>query len=70
MFAGAIYDSGGAMFASYTQAALKTPQVRDGLARLGAVPAGGSPAQFKQMIDRETARWSEVIETAKIEKLD
>ena len=52
------------------QAALKTPQVRDGLARLGAVPAGGSPAQFKQMIDRETARWSEVIETAKIEKLD
>lgn len=52
------------------QAALKTPQVREGLARLGAVPAGGTPAQFKQMIDRETARWTEVVESAKIEKLD
>ena len=52
------------------QAALKTPQVREGLARLGAVPAGGSPAQFKQMIDRETARWSDVVESAKIEQLD
>jgi tripartite-type tricarboxylate transporter receptor subunit TctC len=52
------------------QAALKTTVVREGLARLGAVPAGGSPEDFKQMIDRETARWAEVVETAKIEKLD
>lgn len=52
------------------QAALKTPKVREGLAKLGAVPAGGTPAQFKQMIDRETARWTRVIEDAKIEKLD
>jgi tripartite-type tricarboxylate transporter receptor subunit TctC len=52
------------------EAALKTPKVREGLARLGAVPAGGSPAQFKQMIDRETSRWSSVVESAKIEKLD
>ncbi len=52
------------------QAALKTTTVREGLARLGAVPAGGSPEDFKQMIDRETARWAEVIETAKIDKLD
>jgi tripartite-type tricarboxylate transporter receptor subunit TctC len=52
------------------QAALKTPAVRDGLARLGAVPAGGTPEQFKQMIDRETARWAGIIEAAKIEKLD
>jgi tripartite-type tricarboxylate transporter receptor subunit TctC len=51
-------------------AALKTPKVREGLARLGAVPAGGSPTQFKQMIDRETARWNSVVESAKIEKLD
>jgi tripartite-type tricarboxylate transporter receptor subunit TctC len=52
------------------EAALKTSQVREGMARLGAVPIGGTPAQFKQMIDRETARWAEVIESAKIEKFD
>jgi tripartite-type tricarboxylate transporter receptor subunit TctC len=52
------------------QVALKAPQVREGLARLGAVPASGSPAQFKQMIDHDTVRWGEVIESAKIEKLD
>lgn len=49
---------------------LQSPQVREGLAKLGAVPAGGTPEQFKQMIDQETARWEKVIETAKIEKLD
>ncbi|ARP90858.1 MFS transporter [Bordetella genomosp. 9] len=52
------------------QQALKAPQVREGLATLGAVPAGGSPEDFKQLIDRETAKWHEIIETAKIEKLD
>ncbi|HWI81755.1 tripartite tricarboxylate transporter substrate binding protein [Ramlibacter sp.] len=52
------------------QQALKAPAVREGLARLGAVPAGGTPAEFKQMIDRETARWAKVVEDAKIEKLD
>jgi tripartite-type tricarboxylate transporter receptor subunit TctC len=50
--------------------ALKAPEVREGLATLGAEPAGGSPAQFKQLIDRETAKWHDIIETAKIEKLD
>jgi tripartite-type tricarboxylate transporter receptor subunit TctC len=52
------------------QAALQTPAVRDGLARLGAVPAGGTPEQFKQMIERETARWAGIVEDARIEKLD
>lgn len=52
------------------QQALKAPAVREGLARLGAVPAGGSPEQFKQMIDRETARWAGIIQNAKIDKLD
>ncbi|MES2185597.1 MAG: tripartite tricarboxylate transporter substrate binding protein [Pseudomonadota bacterium] len=51
-------------------AALATPAVRDGLAKLGAVPAGGSPADFQRMIDRETRRWGELIERAHIEKLD
>jgi tripartite-type tricarboxylate transporter receptor subunit TctC len=50
--------------------ALKAPEVREGLATLGAEPAGGSPADFKKLIDRETAKWRDIIETAKIEKLD
>lgn len=52
------------------QEALKTPAVREGLAKLGAVPAGGTPEQFKQMIDRETARWAGIVQNAKIDKLD
>ncbi|ANN78214.1 Bug family tripartite tricarboxylate transporter substrate binding protein [Bordetella flabilis] len=50
--------------------ALKAPEVREGLATLGAEPAGGSPADFRKLIDRETAKWRDIIETAKIEKLD
>lgn len=52
------------------QQALQAPAVREGLAKLGAVPAGGTPADFKQMIDRETAKWAQVVQDAKIEKLD
>ncbi|MEH3085024.1 MAG: tripartite tricarboxylate transporter substrate binding protein [Xylophilus ampelinus] len=51
-------------------AALDTPAVREGLAKLGAVPAGGTPADFQRTIDRETKRWGELIERNKIEKLD
>ncbi len=51
-------------------AALATPAVREGLAKLGAVPAGGTPAEFQRTIDRETKRWGELIERNKIEKLD
>jgi tripartite-type tricarboxylate transporter receptor subunit TctC len=50
--------------------ALKAPEVREGLATLGAVPAGGSPEDFKKLMDSETAKWRDIIETAKIEKLD
>ncbi|ASC67653.1 MFS transporter [Achromobacter denitrificans] len=52
------------------QKALQAPDVRAGLATLGAEPASGSPAQFKQLIDRETAKWRQIIESAGIEKLD
>lgn len=52
------------------QQALKSAAVREGLAKLGAVPAGGTPEQFKKMIDRETTRWAAIVENAKIEKLD
>ncbi len=52
------------------QKALQAPEVRTGLETLGAVPATGSPEEFKQLIDRETAKWQQIIETAGIEKLD
>ncbi|WP_059411232.1 Bug family tripartite tricarboxylate transporter substrate binding protein [Cupriavidus basilensis] len=51
-------------------AALKTDSVRDGLNKLGAVPAGGSSADFQHVIDEETRRWGQLIEQAHIEKLD
>ncbi|MNY16893.1 Tripartite tricarboxylate transporter family receptor [compost metagenome] len=52
------------------QKALQAPEVRTGLATLGAEPATGSPAEFKQLIDRETAKWQAIIDNAGIEKLD
>ncbi|WMD21979.1 tripartite tricarboxylate transporter substrate binding protein [Achromobacter seleniivolatilans] len=52
------------------QKALQAPEVRTGLATLGAEPATGSPEEFKQLIDRETVKWQKIIETAGIEKLD
>lgn len=52
------------------QKALQAPAVRTGLATLGAEPATGSPQEFKQLIDRETAKWKHIIDTAGIEKLD
>ncbi|MNW01921.1 Tripartite tricarboxylate transporter family receptor [compost metagenome] len=52
------------------QKALQAPDVRTGLATLGAVPATGTPEDFKQLIDRETAKWQKIIDTAGIEKLD
>lgn len=52
------------------QKALQAPDVRTGLATLGAEPATGSPAEFKQLIDRETAKWQKIIDSAGIEKLD
>lgn len=50
--------------------ALQAPEVKKGLEGLGAEPAGGSPEDFKQLIDRETAKWRAIIDTAGIEKLD
>lgn len=52
------------------QQALKAPAVIEGLATLGAEPGGGSAADFKGLIDRETVKWKDIIETAGIKKLD
>lgn len=50
--------------------ALANPAVKKSLANLGAEPVGGSPEDFKKFIDVETTKWRNVIDTAKIEKLD
>ncbi|CAM3913622.1 MFS transporter [Bordetella tumbae] len=50
--------------------ALENPEVQKSLAALGADPAGGSPEDFKRLMDAETAKWGKLIESAGIEKLD
>ncbi len=50
--------------------ALREPEVLKGLASLGAEPVGGSPEQFTRLIDSETIKWRQIIETAGIEKLN
>lgn len=55
---------------AYLNKALQSPEVQQSLARLGAEPAGGSPEDFKRMMDAETAKWGALIDRANIEKLD
>jgi tripartite-type tricarboxylate transporter receptor subunit TctC len=52
------------------QKALQSEAVRNAYAKLGATPGGGSPAQFRELIVREQKKYRDLIETAKIEKLD
>ncbi|MDZ5459845.1 tripartite tricarboxylate transporter substrate binding protein [Azohydromonas lata] len=47
--------------------ALAAPDVRDKLAAAGIEPAGGTPQQFKDLIQSEMARWSQVAKTAGIQ---
>jgi tripartite-type tricarboxylate transporter receptor subunit TctC len=42
------------------------PDFRKGLEKLGMTPVGNSPAEAKAYIDKEKARWDNVIATAKI----
>jgi tripartite-type tricarboxylate transporter receptor subunit TctC len=48
-------------------AALQSPEVRDGFATLGQEASWSTPEEFKAFLDAETAKWSRVIATAKIE---
>ena len=49
-----------------TNKILKTQEVRDQLARGGAVPVGGTPEQFTKRINGETEKWKRVIKEAGI----
>lgn len=50
--------------------ALESQDVKEALAALGAEPVGGTPEDFKRLMDAETAKWGKLIESAGIEKLD
>lgn len=50
--------------------ALTNPEVQQALAKLGAEPGGGTPEEFKRLIDAETIKWRALIDSANIEKLD
>lgn len=41
--------------------ALATPRVREAIARIGAEPAGGTPAEFGQYLGSQLAHWSRVV---------
>jgi tripartite-type tricarboxylate transporter receptor subunit TctC len=47
-------------------AALKTPEMQQSLARIGAEPVGGSPANFSAFLQRDVDTWSKVIREAGI----
>ena len=46
--------------------ALREPDVREKLTALGAEPIANTPAEFAAMIKTETAKWSEIVRSAKI----
>ena len=46
--------------------ALADPAMRERFAELGAVPVGGSPAEFAELITAETAKWAKVVQDAGI----
>ncbi|MBS0251369.1 MAG: tripartite tricarboxylate transporter substrate binding protein, partial [Proteobacteria bacterium] len=45
---------------------LATPEFRERLMKVGAVPVGGSIDDFRKRLREETTRWGKVIEFAKI----
>lgn len=49
---------------------LQDPSVRKSLLGLGAEPVGGTPEDFKKLIASETKKWSEIIQSSKIQKLN
>lgn len=59
----------GDIVAKLNQAAIDTlhdPQVRKQLAELGAVVIGDSPAQFRQFLIEDKARWARVIKSGNV----
>ncbi|MGO4303814.1 MULTISPECIES: Bug family tripartite tricarboxylate transporter substrate binding protein [unclassified Cupriavidus] len=47
--------------------AIQSQDVKDRLAKLGAEPVGGTPAQFATMVKKDSARWGKLIKDRKIQ---
>jgi tripartite-type tricarboxylate transporter receptor subunit TctC len=47
-----------------TAKALATPAMKERLLAQGAIPSGNTPAQFSQMIDRESRKWAPVVKAS------
>jgi len=46
---------------------VRSPGMQESLARMYALPFPGSPQSLKQLVDRDTARWGQLIKAAGIE---
>src|SRR5262249_61043527 len=46
--------------------ALAKPSVREALGKVGAEPAGGTPAEFGIFVDAQVAHWTKVVKEAGI----
>ncbi len=46
--------------------ALKKPEVRERLVKLGLVPIGGTPAVFRNFLEQDSSRWTALIKAADI----
>lgn len=46
--------------------AIAAPEVRERLAKLGAEPVGGTPAQFATLVSQDSARWARLIKERNI----
>ncbi len=47
-------------------AATRSPEVTKKLTDLGFVPVGGTPDEFRKLIERDTARYAEIVKAGKI----
>jgi tripartite-type tricarboxylate transporter receptor subunit TctC len=47
-----------------TAKALATPTMKERLLAQGAIPSGNTPAQFAQLIDRESKKWGPVVKAS------
>jgi len=54
------------LLATTISKAMETPTFREKLTNLGAIPVGGSPEQFGEILQRENAKWAKAIKDANI----
>jgi tripartite-type tricarboxylate transporter receptor subunit TctC len=51
---------------SEVQAIIADPAMQAKLKAMGVTPVGNTPAEFQTFIDKETAKWAEVIKAANV----